>query len=208
MPIQDIMKHAARAIQFIRLHANKPFVNLDKEKFFIQGGSAGGGIALWLNAHDDLQDLTSHKPLLRESTKPQGIVHSNSQFSYNLLDWEHIIGLPITAHYSKKEISDLYRCPYQELTTNPDCLAVLDLLDMPKHLDRTDSPMLFIDGNGNTGDIHNKDYYLHNPKHGKYLHSLAKELGIKSRFLNATNLKRQVVHQYILDAFQHLLNNL
>jgi hypothetical protein len=58
---------AARALQFLRLHAGD--YNLNPRAVASTGSSAGGDISLWLGFHDDLADPASDDPLKRLSTR-------------------------------------------------------------------------------------------------------------------------------------------
>jgi acetyl esterase/lipase len=66
-PYPAPMLDAARAVQFLKLHAQE--YNLDPERFAASGGSAGGVISLWLAFHVDLADPESEDPVLRQSTR-------------------------------------------------------------------------------------------------------------------------------------------
>ena len=67
MPVQDILKQCARAVQFLRSRACE--WNLDKARFASMEGSAGAGTPLWLATRDDLRDPDAADPVLRESTR-------------------------------------------------------------------------------------------------------------------------------------------
>lgn len=88
---------AARAIQFIRLHAAE--WNLDPGRIAANGDSAGAGISLWLGLHDDLADPVNADPVLRQSTRLSCMAVENGQCSYDprfiralipeMATWEH-----------------------------------------------------------------------------------------------------------------------
>jgi acetyl esterase/lipase len=88
---------AARAIQFIRLHAEE--WNIDSARLAANGDSAGAGISLWLGLHDDLADPDNTDPVLRESTRLACMAVENGQCSYDprfiralvpeMATWEH-----------------------------------------------------------------------------------------------------------------------
>jgi acetyl esterase/lipase len=91
------MLDGARAVQFLRYKAAE--WNLDPEKFAATGGSAGGGISLWLGFHDDLANPEANDPVERESTRLSSMGVVATQTSYDLLfirelfpgneAWEH-----------------------------------------------------------------------------------------------------------------------
>jgi len=82
---------AARAVQYLRSKAGE--WNLDPTRFGATGGSAGGGMSLWLAFHDDLADPKNADPVLRQSSRLQTVVAVAAQASYDPL-WirEHIGG--------------------------------------------------------------------------------------------------------------------
>lgn len=75
------MQDAGRAVQFLRWKARE--WNLQPEKVVAAGGSAGGGLALWLALHDDLAEPESTDPVARQSTRLAGAGGWNTQSSYD-----------------------------------------------------------------------------------------------------------------------------
>jgi acetyl esterase len=71
------MLDAARAVQYLRLHAREH--NLDASAFGATGGSAGAAMALWIGFHDELADAKSSDPVLRESSRLRTIVVQEAQ---------------------------------------------------------------------------------------------------------------------------------
>ena len=80
-PYPAQMHDCARALQFLRLHAEK--YNLDPKRFAATGGSAGAGISLWLAWHDDLAQPNSEDPVLRQSSRVRCALPYNAQCSYD-----------------------------------------------------------------------------------------------------------------------------
>src|SRR6185369_1537047 len=72
---------SARAVQFLRSKARE--WNLDPTRICLTGGSAGGGISLWIGFHDDLADPKSEDPVARESTRVTCIAPFNTQTTYD-----------------------------------------------------------------------------------------------------------------------------
>jgi acetyl esterase len=66
-PFPNPMLDGARAIQFLRYHADE--YHLNKNRFACFGVSAGGCMSFWLALHDDLADPKNPDPVLRESTR-------------------------------------------------------------------------------------------------------------------------------------------
>ena len=75
------MYDSARAVQFLRSKAKE--WNLDPTRICLTGGSAGGGISLWIGFHDDLADPQSKDPIARESTRVTCIAPFNTQTTYD-----------------------------------------------------------------------------------------------------------------------------
>lgn len=87
-PLPAAMLDGARAVQFLRAHAEK--YNLDTQHFAATGGSAGAGISLWLAMHDDLADPESDDPIARQSTRLSCVVANQAQVSYDPRFWKEI----------------------------------------------------------------------------------------------------------------------
>jgi hypothetical protein len=79
--ILKCMNDAKRCLQFIRYNALDYTINKARVGMF--GGSAGGGMTLWLGYKADQADASAADPVLRESTKLCGLGHINSQASYS-----------------------------------------------------------------------------------------------------------------------------
>ncbi|MFO0946949.1 MAG: alpha/beta hydrolase [Planctomycetota bacterium] len=104
-PIQEILRDAARSIQYLRSHAKE--WNIDPTRIAAFGGSAGAGTSLWLAVHDDLADPNADDPVLRESSRLTAAGLLNGQASYDLRDWEAIVG-PAPFQRSPKERLDFH----------------------------------------------------------------------------------------------------
>ena len=94
-PLPAPVHDAARAIQFLRYKAKD--WKIDKNKFVLTGGSAGGCTSLWLACHDDLADPDSDDPVERESTRVQGVAVAGAQSSIDPKQIEPWIG-PMVYH--------------------------------------------------------------------------------------------------------------
>ena len=80
-PFPAPMHDFARALQFIRLHADK--YHIDPKRVGATGGSAGAGISQWLAFHDDLAEADSQDPVARQSTRISCAVVYAAQTSYD-----------------------------------------------------------------------------------------------------------------------------
>jgi acetyl esterase/lipase len=80
-PYPAQMRDSARALQFLRLQAQR--YHIDPTRVGAFGGSAGAGISQWLAYHDDLVDPASPDPVLRMSTRLAAVAPFNAQSSYD-----------------------------------------------------------------------------------------------------------------------------
>lgn len=80
-PFPAPMNDGARAVQFLRAHANE--WNLDPGKFALTGGSAGAGISLWLAFHDDMANPKSDDAVAKQSTRVSCAAVLAAQISYD-----------------------------------------------------------------------------------------------------------------------------
>ncbi|MBI3972592.1 MAG: alpha/beta hydrolase [Chloroflexi bacterium] len=96
---------SARAVQYLRKRA--PEWNLDPNRFAASGGSAGGGISLWLGFRDDLADPHSDDPAARQSTRLSCMLVRNTQSSYDLRFIKQIIPGAAYRHPALIQLFDL-----------------------------------------------------------------------------------------------------
>jgi acetyl esterase len=75
------MLDGARAVQYLRLHAND--LGIDPARIAASGSSAGAGIALWIAFHDDLADPHSPDPVARQSSRLRCVGVDSAQTSYD-----------------------------------------------------------------------------------------------------------------------------
>ncbi|MCX7011031.1 MAG: alpha/beta hydrolase, partial [Candidatus Sumerlaeota bacterium] len=76
-PFPIPMEDAARAIQFLRLHAAD--YHIDPKRVATWGTSLGANVTTWLGYHDDLAKPDSKDPVERESTRLLFVVTSAGQ---------------------------------------------------------------------------------------------------------------------------------
>ncbi len=139
MPVQDILHHCARAVQFVRSKAGE--WNMDKTRFASMGGSAGAGASLWLATHDDMADPKSADPVLRESTRLACAVCNSTQATYDLTRWEAFLG-PSKPEYG----SDMEGAMFYHLTSKADLATekgktILQECDMLAWITKDDPPL-------------------------------------------------------------------
>lgn len=81
------LNDSKRALQFMRYYSNT--LNFNKQKIVLIGSSAGAGTSLWIGFNDDLADINNPDPILRETTRIQGIVGTSTQSNYDVLEWHN-----------------------------------------------------------------------------------------------------------------------
>jgi len=88
-PYPAQMHDCARAVQFIRHNADG--WNIDPTRIAATGGSAGGGISLWLGFHEDLADPEADDPVARQSTRLTCAAVFSAQCTYDPREIKTII---------------------------------------------------------------------------------------------------------------------
>ena len=167
---------SARAVQFLRAHAAE--WNLDKARFAATGGSAGGGISLWLAFHDDLADQDSDDPIARESTRLQCVAVNGAQSSYDPRFFREL-GLPRLEQHA-------FFYPFYGITPDeidsPEAHKLYDEAAAITHLTADDQvPVLMEYGIGDVpiDDSTSLGVIVHHPKLGLALQKQMDELGLQ-----------------------------
>ena len=136
-PFPAPMLDGARAIQFLRYHADE--YHLNKNRFACFGGSAGGCMSMWLAFHDDLADPKNPDPVLRESTRVTCAAPSAGQSSVDmktLAQWFHCDKLQehpsLRLFYGIKSLEELEK---------PEIVALIKEASPISHLTADDPPI-------------------------------------------------------------------
>jgi hypothetical protein len=178
-PIQDILRDAARAIQFIRTKAKE--WNIDPAKIASYGGSAGAGTSLWLAFHDDLADPHSPDPVLRQSTRLAAAGSLNGQATYDLREWESILGKS-EFQRPKAESMSFYGFKSLSEAESPEGDRVMKDCSMLGHITPDDPPVILACGQPG-GEITDRGHYLHHPKHSTAVGDRCKAAGVTARVI-------------------------
>lgn len=175
-PIQQILRDAGRAIQFIRLKA--PEWNVDRKRIAAYGGSAGAGTSLWLGCHDDLANPAGEDPVLRESSRLSAAGCLSTQATYDLTRWEAIVG-PLRPEWlaSPDEIPAFYHLKTKADLETMEAKKILADCDMLGLLSRDDAPV-FVYNNLPGGVPKNRGHYLHHPNHALAIKKRCDEVGV------------------------------
>lgn len=89
-PLPTPVHDAARALQFLRSQAQE--WNIDPNKVMLTGDSAGGCSSLWIACHEDLAQPNAEDPVLRESTRVQGVAVAGAQVMIEAKQIESWVG--------------------------------------------------------------------------------------------------------------------
>ncbi len=193
--LDSIMLDAARAVQFFRNKSGR--LNIDKNKIAAYGGSAGGGISLWLAVHDDLADKTSNDPVLRESSKLTVAGHLRSQATYDFSRWPEFLDLPEEWHRGARGDLQLYKIPDASWYSAPEIVALRKNLDMPGMIDPSDPPVYL--KNLREPSLETRGDILHHPAHAIYLKKYFDRVDVNSALVTAETATNERVD--MLDFF-------
>lgn len=176
MPVQDIMRHCARAVQFTRSKAGE--WKLDKARFASMGGSAGAGTSLWLATHDDMAAPDAADPVLRESTRLSCAVCNATQATYNLTRWESFLG-PVKPEFNTNEAEGAL---FYGLSSVADYATekgrrVLRECDM-LHWVSKDDPPLFLNNSQVVETPRTRGEWLHCAHHAREVHKACAAAGV------------------------------
>ncbi|SHF03333.1 alpha/beta hydrolase fold [Mariniphaga anaerophila] len=167
-----------RCLQYIRHNAKK--YNIDKTRIACSGGSAGAGTALWLAFSDDMADPQNEDPVLRESSRLTCAGAFATQSTYDIFQWEKIIGIPISdtpeqlwniaTAFGLKDFNgvDLYN--QKEIRKDLDFLSRMDKSDPP----------IFVYNRHKSGIPTNEDELNHHPLHAKAIKEKADAVGLEA----------------------------
>jgi acetyl esterase/lipase len=176
MPVQDILRHCARAVQFLRSRSTE--WKLDKTRFAAMGSSAGAGTSLWLATHDDMVDPGAEDPVSRESTRIACAVCNATQATYDVTRWESFLGEPKPEfRTSETEAALFYHLPsFAELASEKG-KSILKECDMLSWITRDDPPLLI----NNTQVVEapaNRGEWLHCIHHAREVRKHCQNAGV------------------------------
>ncbi len=175
VPLQDILRDCARAVQFLRTKAAD--WHIDQTRVAAYGGSAGAGASLWLAFHDDLADLKNSDPVLRESSRLMCAGAISPQASYDWNRWPDLVGQDAMQRFAGPyNFSLLYGFSPDEIHS-PAAERIAADCDMLA-LASKDDPPVFISSSLPDLSLINSNQFLHHPKHGKALYDRCREAGI------------------------------
>lgn len=177
-PIQDILRDAARAIQFLRLHAAE--YGIDKKRVGVFGGSAGAGTSLWLAFHDDLAEPGNPDPVLRESSRVRAAGAIQTQFSYDLLRWRELFGEGIEKLFEAEAGggAKFYGLASEEEVRAEAGRRIRADVDMEGLITKDDPPVFLLTRLGD-GRPESRGHLNHHPRHAMAIEKRMSELGLE-----------------------------
>ncbi|MCX7006681.1 MAG: alpha/beta hydrolase, partial [Kiritimatiellaeota bacterium] len=176
-PIQDILRDAARAIQFVRFNAAK--YNVDPKRIASHGSSAGAGTSLWLAVHDDLADPKNNDPVLRQSSRIVAAGCMNGQATYDMTEWEQIIG-KFKPEWIRGEDEDLkfYHFKSRDDFKTDAAKKILADCSMIGQVTKDDPPIIMTCSMP-SGEPTNRGELVHHPRHAQAIKKRCDEVGVK-----------------------------
>jgi hypothetical protein len=165
-------------VQYVRYHAKK--YNIDKNRIACSGGSAGAGTALWLAFSDDMADSDNPDPILGESTRITAAGAFATQCTYDIWQWDKIIGLPIEkSHEHLLSISHAFGFKNIESLGTPEELKIRTELDFLAKMNSTGAPF-YVYNKQHGGQPANHEEINHHPNHARSLKEKADEVGLEA----------------------------
>lgn len=200
-PFPAPMHDAARAVQFLRCHAQT--YGLDRARVGATGGSAGAGISLWLAFHDDLADPSSKDPVSRESTRLKCAVVYAGQSSYD----PRVIRELFDSKKLHPALVPFYGMDGPEDVDDPRFFPLYEEASPITHLTADDPPVYLFYPQANqplppdsTGKQH-----IHHPIFGFYLNERAQALGVACTLRLREDVKGHApIDEFAAFFFEHL----
>jgi carboxylesterase type B len=172
------MNDSKRFVQFIRYHSEK--YNIDKTRIACTGGSAGAGTVLWLAFSDDMADAENADPVLRESTRLTCAGAFATQATYDIFQWDKILGIPLTQTSEQMQaVARAFGFRTAEGRDLKNEISIRNELDFLAKMDKNDSPV-FIFNRHKAGIPENQDDINHHPLHAKALKEKAISVGLQA----------------------------
>ncbi|MBT3385175.1 MAG: alpha/beta hydrolase [Prolixibacteraceae bacterium] len=167
-----------RCLQYIRYNAEK--YNIDKNKVACSGGSAGAGTSLWIAFSDDMADPLNEDPVLRESTRISCAGAFNTQSTYDIFQWQKILGIPVT-NGSEQQLLIARAFGFKsadgiDFEQKTDIRKELDFLGK---MDKNDPP-IFVFNKQEGGIPTTQGEINHHPLHAKVLKEKAEKVGLEA----------------------------
>jgi len=172
-PLPTPVHDAVRAIQFLRFKADA--WNINKTRFVLTGGSAGGCSSLLISCMDDFADPDSDDPVERESSRVQGASVAGAQTSIDPRQIEPWIGTNVYHQMIYKAVGetsiDAALAKYAEYE------ATYKAFSAYNHLTNDDPPLLLRYGSDMTVPAKSIGHGIHHGLFGVKLKEKSREVG-------------------------------
>lgn len=176
--ILSCFNDSKRCLQYIRFNSEK--YNIDKTRIACTGGSAGAGTALWLAFSDEMAEPENPDPVLRESTRITCAGAFATQSTYDIFQWEKIIGIPISDSPEQlRAIATAFGMPGYGRTDLFEQREIRRKLDLLSLMDKSDPPVFVFNKHKNIIPA-NEDELNHHPLHAKAIKKRADEVGLRA----------------------------
>jgi arylformamidase len=173
-PLPAPVHDAVRAIQFLKYRARD--FNINPQRMALQGVSAGACSALYILLHDDLADVASADPVLRQSSRVAGAVTQSGQTSidpfvlkkwiddkaanYSMI-WKGVGAKSAVDHQNNHRVYKTLSQQFSPIT----------------HLDKNDPPVYMSYGHDLTIPSKNPAHAIHHGNFGLKFKEQADEIG-------------------------------
>jgi acetyl esterase len=171
---------AARAVQYIRLHAAE--YNINPALIGATGSSAGGLISHWLGFHDDLADPNNSDSVLRMSSRFQAVANWSAQTTIDkrvALDWVGPMVLQFTTYFG----GSVFGLSSDSMDT-PDAYAKFEMASPNNYVTQDDPPVWMYYSYVDTPKTSSEA--IHHINFGRHLKMKLDSLGISNTLLDLT----------------------
>ncbi len=186
-PVAAPLRDAARALQFVRYHAEE--LRIDPERIALTGGSAGGASSCWLAMRDDLAAPDSPDPVARMSTRVTCAAPLQAQTSLDprqMRAWIPQVTYGAHAFFTRDQLPrgrDKARDFAHFVDKREEILPWIKEYS-PYEWASADDPPMMLDygGQKNTLPAVEKGHATHHPRFGEMLARRLEELGVECYF--------------------------
>ncbi len=192
-PLPAPVHDAVRAIQFLRHKAGE--WKIDKTRFFLTGGSAGGCSSVLIACLDDFADPDSEDPVKRESSRVQGVAVRGAQTAIDPKLIEPWIGPNVHHQMIYKAVGE--DSIENALANYAKHESTYKAFSAYYHLTKDDPPMYLGYGADMTVPAKNIGHGIHHGMFGVKLKEKSKEVGHNRVHLSikGTDVSKQYPHQ-------------
>jgi acetyl esterase/lipase len=178
VPVPDILRDCARAVQWLRAHAAEN--NLDPKRVAAWGGSAGACAALWLGTREDLASPNERDAVLRQSSRLSAVVLTATQATLDPTRWQSFVEKPRPEWVPEIEKSALalFHLGQMSELESPRIKAILAEYDMLQLISRDDAPIFCINASPD-GPSRDLGHWFHHPRHAAEIQKSAQAAGLE-----------------------------